>query len=218
MKFIFKLLALFFIVLSAVNNLSAQEEDWGTWIDVAANKKFKSATFSLDGEFYTQKDNRKIERTSIGLDGKFPVNSFMTLDAGYLLMNYNMTGYQEIRNRFFSTVSVKWRLSDFVFSHRERIQLTRKPDPEINVKNDLYWRNRFRMEYKKEGWKVIPSVTIESFYSFGKQGTKSFDEFRYSLACGYGLTTNQHIKLYGLWSDTVHKNFYVVGLEYEISI
>lgn len=213
-----KIKILVLIFLFAFNKLYAQSNDLGVWIDLLASKKIKSGSLALNGEFYTKDNSKTIDRISIGFEGNYPVTSFMTFNAGYLLMNYNMTDYREIRNRFFSTLAVKWRLSDFVFSHRERIQLTRKPLPGANVKNDLYWRNRFRVEYKKPEWKVTPTATIESFYSFGNSGTKTVDELRYSLAVKYSLSQNQDICLYGLWSELVYKDFYVFGVEYEISI
>ena len=74
------------------------------------------------------------------------------------------------------------------------------------------------MVYGEKKWKIKPSATVESFYSLGNQDTRKFDEFRYSLALSYCQLKNQDIRLYGLWSDTVHKNFYVIGLEYEISL
>jgi len=218
MNYKVKLFVIVFLAVCDISNLYAQNDDWGTWIDLSASKAIRSASLTLNGEFYTQNNNRDIERTSIGIDGNLPINSIMTFNAGYLLMNYNMSGYHEIRNRFFSTISLKWRLSDFVINHRERIQLTRKPGSGEGAINSMYWRNRLRVVYGENKWKVKPSATIESFYSLGNQGTKQFDEFRYSLALSYCQLKNQDIRLYGLWSDAVHKNFYVIGLEYEISL
>ena len=211
-----QLVVLFF--LCAISNLYAQPGDSGIWIDFAATKEIKKARFSLDCEFYTKDNSRKIDRNSIGLEGNYPITSLILVNAGYLLMNYDMTDYHEIRNRFFSAVKIEWHLSEFVFNHRERIQLTRKPLPGDNIRNDLYWRNRFRVDYKKPAWKINPSATIETFYSFGKSGTKSIDEMRYSLAAVYHLTHKQEMRVYCLISVTTVKKFYVFGLDYQISI
>lgn len=212
----FKLFVLTFLL--ALPKLYAQSDDYGVWIDLSADKKIKSGNLALNSEIYTKNNSQSLERISIGLEGDYPINSFLTANAGYLLMNYKLSDSYEIRNRFFSTLSAKWHLSNFVFSHRERIQLTRKPLPGDNVKNDLYWRNRFRVEYKKPGWKLTPSATVESFYSFGHSGSQTIDEMRYSLAGKFKLSQNQGLRLYGLWADLVNKNFYVFGIEYEITL
>lgn len=213
-----RIIVLIAVLLFTLNKLQAQSDDFRVWIDLSAYREIKSATIAINGEFYTKDNSQIIERTSVGVDGSYSINSFLTLDSGYLLMNYFRTDYRKIRNRFYSTATFKWQISNFVFSHRERIQLTRKSLPGANASSDLYWRNRFRAEFKKATWKVIPSATIESFYSWGRQGTNSFDEFRYSLAAKYNLTRNQGIRLYGLLSDSFDSDFYVFGLEYEISL
>ena len=213
-----KLQILVLFLLLVFDQLHAQSIDSGIWIDFSATRKIKSASVSLDGEFYTKDNSQKIDRNSIGLEGNYPVTSFLQVDAGYLLMNYTIKDYHEIRNRFFTAFEIEWHLSEFVFNHRERIQLTRKPLPGAAMINDLYWRNRFRMDYKKPAWRVNPSATIELFYSFGESGTKTIDELRYSIAAVYNLTQHQEIRVYGLWSDSVVRNLYVFGIEYEISI
>ncbi|MBL7965555.1 MAG: DUF2490 domain-containing protein [Prolixibacteraceae bacterium] len=206
------------IFIFVFNKLFAQSDDFGVWIDLSASKKIKSTDLTLYGEYYTKNNSQTIERTSIGFGACFPIISFMKVDAGYLLLNYNMTDYFEIRNRFFTSLAIKWELQDFVFSLRERIQLTTNSQSGFDVANVVYWRNRFRAEYKNPIWKVYPLATIESFHYIGSISTNTFDEFRYSLAAKYSFTKNQDIMLYGLWSDAVSRNFYVIGLEYEISI
>ena len=197
--------------------INAQSEDYGVWLDLSVNKKVKSGVLSFFGEFYTKENSRTIERTGIGLSANYPLIANIKMDAGYLLLNYNNPIYRDIRNRYFSSVVMKWHFFDFELCGRERIQLTRKQGVETKTINDLYWRNRIKLNYRKENWRIFPSAAIETFYSFGKSGTYEFDEVRYSLAANYQVSKTNDIAFYSLWSDYIDMDFYVIGLEYNMS-
>ena len=77
----------FLLLVILCGNVSAQDDDFGLWLDAFANKKIQSSEFSLYGEFFTRNNNRSIDRVSIGLEGDRSVFKFMKIGLGYLLMN-----------------------------------------------------------------------------------------------------------------------------------
>lgn len=212
----------FFFFIATVNLLYmhgyAQRNDWGFWMDVAAGKKIKSATATLTGEFYTKEKNRQIERISIGLCGLYPITSHLQGEVGYLLMNYNPLRKNEIRNRFFSSLSLRYDFLCFEVSCRERIQLTRKSTPQTANRNSWYWRNRLKLKHKDTFLGGTPSATMEMFHPLKKGAGHFFDEYRYSLDMNYPIVSNQNIVVYAMWIATRPLDFFAVGLQYEISL
>lgn len=196
----------------------AQQNDWGFWLDVAADKKIKSATVAMTGEFYTRDKNRDIERVSVGMCGRYPITSHIQGEAGYLFMNYNLLRKREIRNRFFSSLSLQYDLHNLEMSCRERIQFTRKSDSVPANRNSWYWRNRLKLKYKEKVLGGTPSATMEMFHPLKKEAENFFDEYRYSLDMSYQLVTNQSIKVYAMWITTRPVHFFAVGLQYDISL
>lgn len=196
----------------------AQQKDWGFWLDMAVEKKIKSATVVMTGEFYTKEKNRDIERVSVGMCGRYPITPHILGEAGYLFMNYNLLRKSEIRNRFFSSLSLQYDLLNLEMSCRERIQFTRKSDPATANRNSWYWRNRLKLKYKEKVLGGIPSATMEMFHPLKKETGKFFNEYRYSLDMSYQIVENRKVKIYAMWIDTDPIDFFAVGLQYDLSL
>ena len=74
---------------------------------------------------------------------KTTVIILLNAGGGYLLMNFNRPGFNELRDRFYFQVEPSWHLSKFLFSFRERLQITLYPETRTNEPDAYYWRNRF---------------------------------------------------------------------------
>ena len=209
-----------FLVLTILScNASAQDDDFGLWLDAFANKKYSSSEFSLYSEFYTYNNNRSIDRVSIGLEGDRDVFSFMKAGVGYLLMNKNKTGNYELRHRFYTNVKFKWEVFNLRFSLRERYQVTRYPGNNLESPEYLnYWRNKMKISYEIPSCKVKPVIGIETFVLLNKTDSKRMDEVRYSVSALYPLTGTSNVEFYALLAQMPDLNQYILGLTYQIAI
>ncbi|WP_119438373.1 DUF2490 domain-containing protein [Maribellus luteus] len=209
-----------FLVLTILScNASAQDDDFGLWLEAFANKKYSSSEFSLYSEFYTYNNNRSIDRISIGLEGDRDVFSFMKAGVGYLLMNKNKTEDYELRHRFYANVKFKWEVFNLRFSLRERYQLTRYPGHNLESPEYLnYWRNKMKISYEIPSCKVKPVIGVETFILTNKQVSDRLDEIRYSLSALYPLTDSTDIELYGLVAQMHDLNQYIIGVSYQIKL
>ena len=203
----------FFIAISFEG--FSQEKDFGSWIDIEVTHKLDKCVFGLLGEFYTKDRNESVDRVSIGAKGDYPLAPGLNVGTGYLLMNYPQRNLSEVRNRVYLQADLKKYLSNWVFSLRERMQLTLIPaTKEKRHDSSLYWRNRIRVEYRNEHLKIEPVFDIESFCLVNKGSCNGIDEYRYSLGFNYKLKNYQTIKFYGLISYNNSSKFYALGLDY----
>lgn len=212
---VFKFLVL--IILSC--NASAQDDDFGLWLEAFANKKYSSSEFSLYSEFYTDNNNRSIDRVSIGLEGDHNVFSFMKAGGGYLLMNKNKTEDYELRHRFYANVKFKWEVFNLRFSLREGYQLTRYPGHNLESPEYLnYWRNKMKISYEIPSCKVKPVIGIETFVLLNKTDSRRMDEVRYSVSALYQVSGTSYVEFYALLAQMPDLNQYVLGVTYQIAI
>uniref|UniRef100_UPI003216879B DUF2490 domain-containing protein n=1 Tax=uncultured Draconibacterium sp. TaxID=1573823 RepID=UPI003216879B len=211
---------LVFLLLAILSgNVSAQDDDFGLWLDAFANKKIQSSEFSLYGEFFTRNNNRSIDRVSIGLEGDRSVLKFMKIGLGYLLMNKNKTEDYELRHRFYTHAKFKWAVYKLRFSLRERYQVTRYPGYNLESPEYLnYWRNRMKIGYEIPSCKIKPVIGFETFILTNKQVSDRLDEIRYSLSALCPLTDSTDIELYGLLAQMHDLNQYIIGVSYQIKL
>ena len=212
------LILLILLMITGTTKIIAEETDTRTWIDLFAVKKIRSATIGLLGEIYTINHNTSIERTSIGMKGDYEFFPWLSTGAGYVLLNYNHPGYHELANRFYFQAEPSWHLSRFIFSLRERVQITLYPTSRSNEVDSYIWRNRFEICYKNEKIKIEPIISIESLYLLNHADTNPLTEFRYTLGTYYHFAKNQKFKFYGMYTDGTKLNRYILGVVYEIKL
>lgn len=218
MKFLRSKILILLLVLTGINSLSAKESDTRTWIDLFATKKIKAATVGLIGEIYTMDNNSTLERTSIGLKGDYSFLPWLSAGTGYVLINFNHQVYHELASRFYFQVEPSWQVAKFLFSFRERLQITLYPDTKTQEINTYYWRNRVETVYKKGSGKVEPLASMESLYMLNDIDINPFTEFRFTLGANYHMTKSQHFKFYGMFTDGTHLNRYILGIVYNFKL
>ncbi|WP_372934494.1 DUF2490 domain-containing protein [Mariniphaga sediminis] len=209
-----------FLVLTILScNASAQDDDFGLWLDAFANKKIQSSEFSLYGEFFTRNNNRSIDRVSIGLEGDRSVFRFMKIGLGYLLMNKNNTDDYELRHRFYTHAKFKWEVYKLRFSLRERYQVTRYPGYNLESPEYLnYWRNKMKISYEIPSCKIKPVIGVETFVLLNKTDLKRMDEVRYSVSALYPVSGTSNVEFYALLAQMADLHQYILGVSYLIDI
>ncbi len=191
----------------------AQQKDWGVWLDAEANKKIKNTVLALTSEFYTKDKSVDIERISVGTRAAYSPTPYAKGELGYLLMNYNILKKSELRNRIFSSISFQYEIRKLEIACRERIQFTRKFDPETINRNSWDWRNQFKFKYEKKILGGMPLATVELFHPIGEKESPFLDEYRYSLGLNYPA-----LLLYGMWIDTLQTDFFAMGITFELRL
>ena len=183
-----KVISIFLFFLARTFNSFAQGDDFGVWVDAAVGKKIASTEIMLLNEFYTCNNSHSIDRVSIGVGASRHLFTFLSLGAGYLLMNKNTEGDYELRHRFYSTANMEWKVRNFSFSFRERFQLTKYPPHEQEKSRVLnHWRNRMRIKYDLLLLKIKPAIGVETFVPLNQSTHMQMDEIRYNLSAFYQL-------------------------------
>ena len=214
----FKSLILVLIVM-VFNDVSAQTEDFGLWLDAAGSKKIASSELTLYGEFFTKDNNQSVDRMSIGMEGDRDLNSLLNIGTGYLLMNKNSSENYELRHRFYTNLKICKEISRFKIAFRERLQLTKYPDNVLeNSKWLTYWRNRLKISYNLASCRIKPMIGVETFVLLNKPATDRLDEVRYSVSALCPVSNSSKIEIYGLLAKMPDLAQYILGLSYCISI
>lgn len=211
----------FFVLLFCILGVSeifAKENDFGVWLDLAATKKIHSTTIGLISEIYTRNNSSTFDRLSIGLKGDYAVLPWLSTGAGYTLINFFRTGYQELADRVYIQLIPSWHHNRFFFSFRERLQMTMFPETRTNAQNSVYWRNRFESSYKENAWKFEPLIDLESLLHLGENKGNTKIGYRLIVGTNYYPTKNQKIKIYGMYTDGTIVSQYIFGVNYEFRL
>lgn len=212
--------------------VAAQNERYGTWTSVGAEKKLNKWDFGVKTELRTIYYLQLINRWSLGLNADYELLKYLKVGAGYELMNsldkeYNVYMF---RNRFNTSVTGKLELNGFTFKLRERIQTTIKDDSkrikdngEINtykINPEWSWRNRLQVSYNIPHCKITPAFSCESFYQLNNPDGNTFDNVRYALSFDYKINKQNSIEIYGLVNSKFESEDaygkYILGAGYTI--
>lgn len=210
------LFLIFLLLVSVRFTLHAKENDFGIWLEAAAMKKFHRGALGVVGEFYTRANSTSIDRISYGFKGDYEIRSWLYAGASFTWMNFKRPGYVELRERFYFQLEPVWKCSDFTFTFRERLQVTRYMESRTGTPDAYYWRNRVEGGYRKPSWKLEPLISVESLYLIKGYDRNIFDEFRYIAGVNYHPFGNQHFKFYGMFTNGTSLNRFLIGLTYDI--
>jgi hypothetical protein len=207
-----------FLSLCGISATSAGNNDFCVWNELNFFKRIHSVNLGLFSELYTKDNSNSVDRISAGLRGDYYFYPWLSAGMGFSLMNYKQPGYLELRNRFYLQVEPTWHLSNFRFFLRERVHKTFFPESRTNAQSTAYWRNRLEIWQKIHASRIEPVASIESWCRVSPTSQKRLDEFRYSLGAFYHVTDTQKIKIYGLLSNGVLLDRYILGFTYEIKL
>jgi len=223
------------IVLSGItiDDLAAQNTDYGTWTSIGMEKKLNKWELGAETELRTVGYLSLIDRWSLGLEAGYNLLKCLNIGAGYQFMNKVDRKYEnyQIRNRFNVSATGKMKLSRLTFTLRERVQMTLKDesnriDEDGNI--DTYkanpeysWRNRLKMSYNISDCKVTPAFSVESFYQLNNPDGNTFDNMRYTLSFDYKINKKSRLGIAGLINSNLESEDaygkYILNLSYTYS-
>ncbi|MDD3077969.1 MAG: DUF2490 domain-containing protein [Paludibacter sp.] len=223
--------------------VTAQSESYGTWTSVSYEKDLKKLDIEAETELRTIYMVSLIDRWSLGISADYKLNKYLKVGAGYqfmnsleyktddnglLISNFYVKNYF-IRNRFNLSGTGKYKLDDFSFSLRERVQVTTKEERErtdgtiddYKVNPAWVWRNRFQLSYNIPHCKITPSASVESFYQLNNPDGNTFDNMRYILSFEYKINKHNYVELYGVVNSELDSDDasgkYILGASYKFS-
>jgi len=201
------------IFLFSGMGLMAQNNDFGVWTSLEAQKKIGKWNVSVESEYRLKKIASETDRWSVGLSGAYQVFKPIEVGIAYEFINFYDTEYLDFqpRHRASFFLAGKKKLGRFTISLREKIQFTAK-DVSDRVKDngaiDNYkvnpeytWRNKFKIEYNLPRFPVDPAMSVESFFSLNNPDGNRFNQLRYTLSLNYKLSKQHKIELFGMYSD-----------------
>ena len=134
------------LFISQVSISQAQENDFGMWYELGAEKKLSQKwNVAGEAELRTRNNTRTLDRWSVGLNAEYKIIKGLKLSAGYTLLNDNnqekftlksdqlrpnkwTPSYWGVRHRFNVSLSGSLDWNRFKFSLRERWQYTYRPE------------------------------------------------------------------------------------------
>lgn len=224
-----------FLFLSIGNLIFAQNEMYGTWSSIEIEKKTNKWDLSAETELRTIYVVRLIDRWSLGLNADYNLSKQFKFGVGYQFMNsldYDKDYLKNyfFQNRFYTSISYKFKIYDFSFGIRERIQLTQKEDrvqsdgsiDEYKINPALVWRNRLLLSYNIPHFKITPSLSLESFFDLNNPEGNTLDNLRFILSFDYKLNKRNSIDVFGVLNSEQNSDDstgkYIFGLSFKHSL
>jgi hypothetical protein len=223
-----------FLLLLTSANLWAQTEDFGVWTTIGAEKKLGKWNIGTEAELRTNSNAGQVSRWSLRLETSYNIIKPLKVGGSYQYIDFYDSKYADFqpRHRFFLYLQGKQKLGNFIFTLRERVQVTTKDESDrikasgnidtYKINPEWNWRNRLKAEYNIPHFPVSPSFSIESFYQLNNPDGNSFNNMRYALGFKYKPMKRHEFELYGLFDKEMNVNNpvkkYVVGIGYVYSL
>lgn len=207
------------LICSIVSARAQSSDDFGIWSSVEIEKKFNKK-WALNGELElrTRENTSEIGRWGAKLGGEYALMKEIKVGLAYQFQYFHDIQYQDFqpRNRFIGYLQGRKKWNNFVFTLRERFQVTTKDDSDRikeNGKIDTYkmdpewcWRNRIKLAYDIPKSKFTPAFSFETFYQLNNPDGNEFDGFRYTLSLTYKLNKRNAFELSGIYDREVNVN------------
>lgn len=213
------------LILTGLNSVFAQTDDFGVWLSVGAEKKINKWTIEFEQELRTMENSGKIERisSSLGADYKLFKPLKIGLSYQYITLNDLENDDLQPRHRLNMYAQGKYELGRLTISLRERVQVTYKDETERTYKMNPKWslRNKLKADYNIPHSPFSPFATFEAFYQLNNPDGNKFDNLRYSLGTEYKLNKHHALNAYLMIDKEINvKNpikRFVTGVSYVYS-
>lgn len=162
---LFPLLSVLFpVAASAQGTVGDLESSFGARFSVEADKKLAKGVHAIvSGEARMTDGIGSPDRYQAGLELTYKLNDTFKFGVGYLLIEkMNSSGEWNPRHRFYADGKVSFRSGEWLFSVKERLQLTHREVGNAfqNTPNSLSLKSRFKVSYKGFG-SVTPYGYVE---------------------------------------------------------
>jgi long-subunit fatty acid transport protein len=239
-----KRLCILAIALVTTGTVLAQDNDFGIWTNIGAEKKLGNWGIGLEAEYRTRDNSGTSDRWSWGLKGSYKLNKYVKFDAGYTLLydnNHKLTYHDDgsinkeanfwgLRHRVFASVTGSYKVNNWTFSLRERWQYTYRPEKTISERYD-YDQEDYDGEpktYSGKGKNVLRS-RLQAAYSIGKTGLEPYanvelynswgiDKVRYTAGIEWDINKHHEVELYYRYQDphdSDESKIHILGLAYQ---
>lgn len=204
------------ILLLFTVTAQAQNPDWGIWTAAEMEKKLGRWRLNGEMELRTNDNAAVIDRWSVKVGGDYALMKNMKLGAAYEFLHFHDVEYTDYqpRHRLITYAQGKQKWGNFVFSLRERFQVTTKDDSDRikkNGKTDTYkinpawsWRNRLKVAYEIPRSRFTPAASVETFYQLNNPEGNRFDGVRTTLSVACRLDGRKTIELSGIYHKEVN--------------
>lgn len=213
--------------------LNAQTKDFGVWTTVDLRKDVGKWDLGLSVELRTNDNSSQIHRWSYQLKASYKIIKSVEAGVGYKFICFHDVEYSDYqpRQRYMSFVTGKYKLGDFKFSLREKVQRTIKDEGDrvketgnydnYKINPEWTWRNRLKVDYNIPKFPINPAFSVETFYQLNNPDGDRFEDIRYTLQFKYKLTKHHKFRVYELIDKEINIDdpvtTYVTGFTYVYS-
>jgi hypothetical protein len=187
-----KSLFLFLLLFLAAGSVYAQDNDFGLWYEVNAEKSV-SKKFDISGTFMVRTfDNAStLDQAFLELGASYNLNKYVGFAVSYRIGNYlEDDDYYHIRHKWFADVKGSLPLNHFVLSARLRLQLMAKTYVEDESDDRAEYDGRFKLKgvYKIPDFPVNPYLSFETFSPLFRNEGRLIDKSRSTVGFEYKIS------------------------------
>jgi hypothetical protein len=194
-----KKLLVLFLMLCTASTAFSQNDDFGIWYSVSAEKKLiKKVELDLDANVRTYNSASKIEEAffDIGLTYKF--NKFLSAAASYRFTEFREKDDSfHPRHKWFADLKGKLPLGNFDISSRLRFQQRYKTF--IEDANDKESKEVVRLKVKTQydipSFPLNPYISAEFFFPVFSEVTRSVEKNRFMAGFDYNISKTHSMEL-----------------------
>jgi hypothetical protein len=224
---LFRKLFLIIGIATSSNWVAAQEDDFGTWIEIGLEKQItKNFRLEFEEEIRIFKNFGELDRIATGLGGAYTFNKYLRAGAGYTWLYKNRVNRElwEHRHRFHLYLRGRYKIDRFTFTLRERLQSTFVDEsiPGFGYNPRIYLRSRLQAAYNIKGSDFTPFTSAEMYYQLNNPKGNQIDNMRYTLGSGWAISKNFDIDAFLRLDQELNvKNpvsYWILGLSFNIGL
>lgn len=187
---------LFILLLLTAGTLYAQDNDFGLWYEVNAEKSV-SKKFDLNGTIMVRTfDNAStLDQVFLEIGASYTLNKYIAFAGSYRIGNYlEDDDYYHIRHKGFADIKGSLPLKHFVLSARLRLQLMARTwvEDQSDDREEYDGRMKLKGEYKIPDFPVNPYVAFETFTPIFRNDGNLIEKSRTTIGFEYKIT-KKHI-------------------------
>lgn len=226
MKMFRKLLLIFLIAASSLW-AAAQENDFGTWIEIGLEKQLtKKIRLEFEEEVRIFKNFGELDRIATGIGGSYTFNKYLRTGGGYSwLYKHRFNKEQwEHRHRFHFYLRGRYKIDRFTFTLRERIQSTFVDEsiPGFGYNPRTYLRSRLQAAYNIKGSDFTPFGSAEMYYQLNNPDGNKIDNMRYTVGTGWAISKSFDIDTFLRLDQEINVkkpvSYWILGFSFNFSL
>ncbi len=188
------------------------------WGGLSISKKINDFKFSFSEELRTDENSSHVDKVFSEVGVQYKIRKGLYVAANYRFNrdnDYESANY-DIRHRIDIGLTYKYKLNDFRFAFRTKIQ-TKNALP--NENNPTFSRNKVSVKYKLKK-NLSPFIAYEFYYQFNDE--KVINRTRISLGTSYKINKRNAVKLFYMFENRFNvrnlKHNHIYGISYNIEI